>query len=116
MMSNGQGYASSSYQDTVVTDYLQHLPANAKIYTNSPPAIYSSTGRRSYILFLDAGLTKETQGFYSKINREVKKGDAVLAFYGIHKEEMGTEAYEYLVDGLTLSVKIGTNLIYDNRP
>jgi len=116
LMKDGQGYASSGYQNTVIAEFLRKLPSNVKIYTNSPPAVYSSTDRRSYILFLDVDLTSETKRFYEQVNREVGKGEAVLAFYGIHKGDMSTETYVFLVNGLNLSIKNGTNLIYDNRP
>lgn len=113
---DGQGYASARYQETVIADFLRNLPSDVKIYTNSPPAVYSSTDRRSYILFLDAELTSETRSFYTQVRQEVGNGNAVLAFYGVHKGDMNTEAYGYLVNGLNLSIKNGTNLIYENNP
>ena len=113
---DGQGYAGSRYQNTVITYFLQSLPTDVKIYTNSPPAVYSSTERRSYILFLDAKLTDETKSFYDQLKREVRNGDAVLAFYGIRKGDINSESYDFLVDGLNLKIKHGTDMIYTNSP
>ena len=113
---DGQGYASARYQKAAVANFLRQLPADVKIYTNSPPAVYSSTERPSYILFLDAGLTSEIKGFYSEINYAVKDGNAILVFYGIRKEEIDIEAYDFLVNGLILRIKNGTDMVYDNNP
>jgi len=116
LMEDGLGYASSRFQNSMITNFLRNLPADVKIYTNSPPAVYSSTERRSYILFVDAKLNGETKSFYNRINREVKNGNAILAFYGIRKGDISSEAYDYLVDGLNLNIKHGTDMIYAHGP
>ena len=116
LMQDGQGYASARYQSSPIANLLRKLPAEMKIYTNSPPAVYSSIDRPCYVLFLDSNLTRETKGLYAQINQEVINGDAVLVFYGIRKSDVDIEAFNFLTNGLTLSIKNGTQMVYDNSP
>jgi len=111
---DGQGYASARYQNGAISHFLRELPTDVRIYTNSPPAVYSSTERPSYILFLDADFTRETKKFYSEVKGDVERGDAILVLYGLRKEEINPEAYDFLIGGLNLNIKNGTDMIYDS--
>ena len=109
---DGVGYASARFQRSPVVEYIRRLPDNTKIYTNSPPAIYSATNRPSYILFLASELNDDNQAYYSQVNNDVKSKGAILVLYGINNDEIKTNAYSFLTDGLNLEIKNGTQMLY----
>ncbi|MDK1118574.1 MAG: hypothetical protein QGM50_07250, partial [Anaerolineae bacterium] len=112
---SGLGYASARYQKSPVAAHIRQLPEKIKIYTNSPPAVYSSTDRPSYMLFLGTELDGNTQELYSKINYDVRNGDAVLALYGVSEDIRKNKAYTYLTKQLNLTAKYGTHMLFGNN-
>ncbi len=113
---DGLGYTSVRFQKSTIANHIRQLPEKIKIYTNSPPAVYSTTDRSSYIIFLDTELNDSTLKYFSNINYEVHTGEAVLALFGVSMDTINNSVFDQLTDGLKLRVKYGTHMLYDNNP
>ena len=109
---DGVGYASVRFKYSPVANHIKLLPVTTNIYTNSPPAVYSSTDRASYIIFLSSILNDDLRAQYAMINNEVKMGKAIIALYGFTSDVNNNEAFVFLTDGLNLQVKNGTQWLY----
>ena len=82
----GQGYASFKWYDSSAMTYLRGLPANTRIYTNEPGAVYLYTGRGAYVLpdRVDPVTAEARPGFNRglvELQTDVNSGGAVLALF-----------------------------------
>jgi len=109
MQQDGQGYSSRRIRESAVIKFVDELPEDVSIYTDSPPSIYSGTERPSFVVFVN-GEEGGYQSYFSRINREVREGRAILVLFDTAKyDDPGSEAnYRTLTTGTKLIVRFGT--------
>ena len=115
---SGLGYASFQWYDSQAMAYLRDLPADIRIFTNEPGAVYLYTGRGAVVLpyRYDAAAGIAVEGFESGVaamQQEVNAGEAVLALFD-HGENIAGDA-QALTEGLHLAFKAQGDAIY-TRP
>ena len=80
----GLGYASFQWYDSEAMAYLRDMPADIKIYTNEPGAVYLYVGRGAVVLpdRFDSATTLASEDFsggVAAVQNDVNNGKAVLA-------------------------------------
>jgi 4-amino-4-deoxy-L-arabinose transferase-like glycosyltransferase len=115
----GQGYASFKWYDSTAMTYLRGLPADVRIYTNEPGAVYLYTGRGTYVLpdRVDPVTAEARPGFNEgllELQADVNSGHAVLAlFSGGDSSALNSEELSH---GLYLAHKSAGAEIYAAGP
>lgn len=106
---DGQGYASRRIRESAVIKFVEKLPNNVAIYTDSPPSIYSGTGRASYIVFMGFD-DAESLSYLRNINQEIRNGRAILVLFDAsHYDNPVAQAnYQMATEGVQMIVKFGT--------
>ena len=113
---SGLGYASFQWYDSEAMAYLRDLPADIKIYTNEPGAVYLYVERGAVVLpdRYDAatGLTRETdfEKNLAVMQSEISSGKAVLALFD-HGENVANDV-SALTKGFHLAYKAQGDFIY----
>jgi len=109
MQQDGQGYSSRRIRESAVIQFVAELPEDVSIYTDSPPSIYSGTARPSFVVFV-SGEEGQYPDYYSRINREVRAGRAILVLFDAAKyDDPGSQAnYQSLTAGTKMIVRFGT--------
>src|SRR6185436_850184 len=113
---SGLGYASFQWYDSEAMAYLRDLPADIKIYTNEPGAVYLYVERGAVVLpdRYDAatGLTRETdfEKNLAVMQSEINSGKAVLALFD-HGENVANDV-SALTKGFHLAYKAQGDFIY----
>jgi len=115
----GQGYASFKWYDSSAMTYLRGLPADVRIYTNEPGAVYLYTGRGTYVLpdRVDPVTAEARPGFnqgLTELQTDVNSGHAVLALFS-GGDSSAVNAAE-LSRGLYLAQKSAGAEIYTAAP
>lgn len=111
----GIGYASFQWYDSQAMAYLRELPADVKIFTNEPAAVYLYTGRGAHVLptRYDSATAQERPGFeenLANLRSEVESGAAVIALFN-GGDNLATDI-ELLTEGLHLAFKAQGDSIY----
>jgi 4-amino-4-deoxy-L-arabinose transferase-like glycosyltransferase len=113
---NGLGYASFQWYDSKAMAYLRDLPANIKIYTNEPGAVYLYVGRGAVVLpdryDSATGLSRdaEFEQNLAIMQQEIKEGKAVLVLFDQGENVAGD--VPALTEGLNLTFKSQGDSIY----
>jgi len=112
---SGLGYASFQWYDSQAMAYLRDLPAEIRIYTNEPGAVYLYVGRGAVVLpdRYDSATTLVRTGFeegVTTMQAEIKAGKAVLVLFD-HGENVA-EDVPTLTNNLHLAFKSQGDLIY----
>ena len=115
----GVGYASFKWYDSKAMAYLRSLPADVRIYTDEPAAVYLYTGRGNYVLpdHVDSATMLPREGFYNSLmemKEEILDGKAVLALFD--GGEVSNADAILFTDGLYLAHKSAGDRIYTARP
>lgn len=112
----GLGYASFRWYDSQAMAYLRDLPADIRIYTNEPGAVYLYVGRGAVVLpdryDSATGLTRD-EGFEQGLivmRHEIAAGKAVLVLF--ERGENVANDVPLLTDGLQLVFKAQGTVIY----
>ena len=112
----GLGYASFRWYDSEAMAYLRDLPADIKIYTNEPGAVYLYVNRGAVVLpdryDTATGLTHETdfEKGLSNMQAEINTGRAVLVLFD-HGENVANDV-PALTQNLHLAYKAQGDFIY----
>jgi hypothetical protein len=82
----GLGYASFQWYDSKVMAYLRELPAEMRVYTDEPAAVYLYTGRGNYVLpsRFDSATALPREGFddgLATMKDQILAGQAVLVIF-----------------------------------
>ena len=112
---SGLGYASFQWYDSQAMAYLRDLPANIKIYTNEPGAVYLYVDRGAVVLpdRYDSATALARDGFEAGVatmQAEINAGKAVLVLF-----DQGANIAEdvpALIAGLHLTSKTQNDFIY----
>ncbi len=112
---SGLGYASFKWYDSEAMAYLRGLPADIKIYTNEPGAVYLYVERGAVVLpdRFDSATALQREGFEAGVTAmqaEINAGEAVLALF-----DQGANIAEdvpALTTGLHLAYKSQGDFIY----
>jgi len=112
---NGLGYASFKWYDSEAMAYLRELPADIKIYTNEPGAVYLYVERGAVVLpdRYDAATALARPGFEEGVvvmQNEINAGKAVLVLF--ERGHNVAEDVPALTQGLHLTFKSQEDLIY----
>ena len=117
--SEGQGYASWKWHDSVVMADLKNLPSDVAIYTNTPPAVYLVTGRASRVLPTPIDpVDNRPRGDYeqnvAQMRAALLAGKAVLALFDTSSIEdaLGAENYAGFISGLKVLEKAQGDILY----
>lgn len=115
----GQGYASFQWYDSKAMAFLRDLPADVRIYTDEPAAVYLYTGRGNYVLpdHVDSATLIPREGFDNSLmemKQEIQDGRAVLALFD--GGEVNGEDAVLFTDGLYLAHKSAGDKIYTAQP
>ena len=115
----GIGYASFQWYDSKAMAYLRELPADVRIYTDEPAAVYLYTGRGNYVLpdRFDSATALPRPGFEDSLahmKQEILAGKAVLALF--QGGEVNNEEAALLSEGLYLAHKSSGDEIYTAFP
>jgi 4-amino-4-deoxy-L-arabinose transferase-like glycosyltransferase len=115
----GFGYASFQWYDSEAMAYLRDLPADVKIYTNEPAAVYLYVERGANVLpnRYDSATAQERLGFeesVSQMQSEIKNGLAVMALFDAG-DNIANEV-DKLTGGLHNAFKAQGDLIYTAGP
>ena len=109
MQQDGQGYASRRIRESAVIKFVDALPNDISIYTDSPPSIYSGTERPSFVVFVndDKG---QYQDYYLQINQQIREGKAILVLFDFVKNDdpVSRANYQTLTAGARMIVRFGT--------
>jgi len=111
----GLGYASFQWYDSDAMAYLRDLPADVKIYTNEPGAVYLYAERGAVVLpdRYDSATALERAGFdegVAVMQNEINAGKAVLAIFD-HGDNIANDV-PTLTQGLHLTYKAQGDFIY----
>jgi len=112
----GLGYASFQWYDSDAMKYLRAVPADVKIYTNEPGAVYLYVGRGAVVLpdrFDSAtDLPRETdfENGLVTMHTEINSGKAVLALFD-HGDNVAKDV-PMLTAGLHLTYNVQNDSIY----
>ncbi len=114
----GQGYASFRWYDSKAMAYLRKIPADIRIYTDQPGAVYLYTGRGNYVLpsRIDSATALPRPDFEKDaafMHQEIEDGKAVLAVFG---GEENTADLALFSEGLYLAHKSAGDEIYTAHP
>jgi hypothetical protein len=114
----GLGYASFQWYDSEAMAYLRKLPADIKIYTNEPGAVYLYVGRGAVVLpdRYDSATTLASDDFAQSVTalqKDINSGNAVLAVFD-HGDNI-PQNVPTLIAGLHLAFKAQGDSIY-TRP
>jgi 4-amino-4-deoxy-L-arabinose transferase-like glycosyltransferase len=115
----GLGYASFQWSDSQAMAYLRELPADIKIYTNEPAAVYLYTGRGAYVLpdRYDTATAQERPGFeegVQDLHEQIDQGLAVMVLFdGGNNISQDVDA---LTEGLHIAFKAQEDSIYTQGP
>lgn len=113
---NGLGFASFKWYDSEAMAYLRGLPADIKIYTNQPGAVYLYVGRGAVVLpdryDSATGLSRESEFDANLVimQQEIQAGEAVLALFD--RGENVADDVPALTEGLYLDFRAQGNWIY----
>jgi hypothetical protein len=115
----GLGYASFQWYDSDAMAFLRDLPADVKIYTNEPAAVYLYVGRGANVLpsRYDSATTQERPGFAEGVailQNEINSGQAVMAVFD--GGDNFAEDENILAEGLHLAFKGQGDSIYTALP
>jgi len=115
----GMGYASFQWYDSEAMAYLRELPADIKIYTNEPAAVYLYVGRGAKVLpaRYDSATLQAHSGFdegIANLHDEINSGQAVIALFDSN-DKLGADI-STLTDGLHVAYKGQGDLIYTAGP
>jgi hypothetical protein len=115
----GIGYASFKWYDSKAMAFLRELPADVRIYTDEPAAVYLYTGRGNYVLpdRYDSATALPRPGFEQNLNQmrqEILDGKAVLAIFS--GGEVTNEDEALFSEGLYLAHKSAGDAIYTAGP
>jgi hypothetical protein len=115
----GLGYASFQWYDSQAMAYLRDLPADVKIYTNEPAAVYLYVGRGANVLptRYDSATAQERTGFEESVaamQDEVAQDRAVMALFDGGSNLAGD--VEILTEGMHLGFKAQGDSIYIAEP
>jgi len=115
----GMGYASFQWYDSEAMAYLRELPADIKIYTNEPAAVYLYVGRGAKVLpaRYDSATLQAHSGFdegIANLHDEINSGQAVMALFD-SSDKLGGDI-STLTDGLHAAYKGQGDLIYTAGP
>lgn len=115
----GAGYASFKWYDSKAMDYLNELPADVRIYTDEPAAVYLYTGRGNYVLpdRFDSATALPREGFEEgvlQMRQEILDGRAVLVIFD--GGEVTVEEEALFSEGLYLAHKSAGDKIYTAAP
>jgi len=113
MREDGQGYANSRIRESSVIRFIDGIPEEVKIYTDSPPSIYSGTGRPSFIVSLGSEEERYLK-YYLLINEQIRNGEATLVLFDTHKydDPVSQANYRMLTMDSKLIVKFGTQRVF----
>lgn len=116
---SGLGYASFKWYDSKAMAFLRELPAEVRIYTNEPAAVYLYTGRGNYVLpdRFDSATAQVRSGFEEGIGlmqQDINNGGAVLAIFD--GGEVSAADAALLSEGLYLAHKSAGDSIYTAQP
>lgn len=116
---SGLGYASFQWYDSKVMAYLRELPAEIRIYTDEPAAVYLYTGRGNYVLpdRFDSATALPREGFdegTTHMKQEILDGKAVLVIFS--GGEVSVEEEAIFSEGLHLAHKSAGDAIYTAPP
>jgi len=109
MQQDGQGYASRRIQESPVIRFIENMPDDISIYTDSPTAIYSATQRPSFAVPMELE-NGSSQPYYAEINQQVREGSAILVLFETvrYTDPVSEANYHYLTAGTELVVKFGS--------
>ncbi|HKJ39256.1 MAG TPA: hypothetical protein VJ972_10790, partial [Anaerolineales bacterium] len=115
----GMGYASFQWYDSEAMAYLRELPADIKIYTNEPAAVYLYVGRGAKVLpaRYDSATLQAHSDFdegIANLHDEINSGQAVIALFDSN-DKLGADI-STLTDGLHVAYKGQGDLIYTAGP
>ncbi|NCP88099.1 MAG: hypothetical protein CO094_13485 [Anaerolineae bacterium CG_4_9_14_3_um_filter_57_17] len=108
MRLDGQGYAGVRWSQSGAATFLHSLPATTAIYSNSPPAIYATLERPSYIYFMSGDRPEE----YALVFKAVAEKKAVLVLWGLSAEEADSPEFQQIKAKLALTVKSGRDWVF----
>src|SRR3990172_3605296 len=113
MRKDGQGYASRQYQESGVMKFVEQLPQNTLIYTDSPTAIYSATERPSFVILMGEAEDDERSSLV-KINEQLREGNAILVLFDApnYTDPVSAENFHSLTEGVQMVVKFGVQKAY----
>ena len=112
----GLGYASFQWYDSDAMKYLRAVPADIKIYTNEPGAVYLYVGRGAVVLpdrfdsATDLPREADFENGLVAMHTEINSGNAVLALFD-HGDNVSKNV-PALTAGLHLSYKTQNDFIY----
>jgi len=109
MQRDGQGYASRRIRESSVIRFIDEIPWNIAIYTDSPPSIYSGTGRPSFVVSLGSEEEQHLK-YYLLINEKIRSGEATLVLFDTNKyhDPVSQANYHMLTMGSKMIIKFGT--------
>ena len=109
MQRDGQGYASRRIRESSVIRFIEEIPWNVAIYTDSPPSLYSGTGRASFVVSLGSEEEQHLE-YYLLINEKIRSGEATLVLFDTHKynDPVSQANYHMLTMGSKMIIKFGT--------
>ncbi|GAB4489267.1 MAG: hypothetical protein OHK0031_13000 [Anaerolineales bacterium] len=108
MRPDGQGYASARWSQSGAATFLRGLPAGTAIYSNSPPAVYATLERPSYIYFMSGDRPEE----YALVFQAVAEKKAALVLWGVSAEEADSPEFQQIKAKLALAVKSGRDWVF----
>ena len=116
--SGGQGLASFKWYDSKAMDFLAELPADTRIYTNQPGAVYLHADHPALVLpdLVDSvtGLPRDNfEEGVANLQKDVLSGKAVLALFDIGAESPEAQnTYKQIAQGLYLALQTQGDKIY----
>ena len=115
----GLGYASFQWYDSEAMANLRDLPAEVRIYTNEPAAVYLYVGRGANVLptRFDSATALERSGFgedIANLQNEINDGQAVIALFDAGDNVANDVSL--LTEGLYIAFKGQGDSIYTAAP
>jgi len=118
----GQGFASFKWYDSEAMNYLAGLPAETRIYTNQPGAVYLYANHPALVLpdLVDA-VTGLPRGNFEEgartLQADVLSGQAVLALFDAGTQSAEIQAmYDQIAANLHLALQAQGDKIYTAQP
>jgi 4-amino-4-deoxy-L-arabinose transferase-like glycosyltransferase len=114
----GQGLASFKWYDSKAMDFLAKLPADTRIYTNQPGAVYLYANHPALVLpDLVDSVTGLPRGNFEEgaalLQKDVLYGNAVLALFDTGAESAEAQkVYDQISVGLYLALQTQGDKIY----
>ncbi|HLO29836.1 MAG TPA: phospholipid carrier-dependent glycosyltransferase [Anaerolineales bacterium] len=102
---DGEGYASRRIRESSVIKFVNSLPSDIAIYTDSPPSIYSGTERPSFVVFVNM----DNSSYLLSINKEIKAGHAILVLFDTQSygDSVSNANYRRLTEGAMMIARFG---------